>query len=234
MIKLSKHEHFANLTPCAQSLIDDIKNGSYLRKIYDINREDLSHLIPHVNNDITDEEQSDFLHQVSIDPDNILPQYWKQRFFEVCKRFTAVITPKPGKYNGYYGRIDNSINFATTPPPSIRAHLPKYNNEMLTIMAEKMNKLEEWGVLRKPEEIGVVPEFVLPSMLTPKSESGEWRLVTDFTALNIHIKKLRREMSNLQICKQTRVRWRQGSKDYCSRRRKRSSAHAVYPEISVA
>ena len=53
-----------------------------------------------------------------------------------------------------------------------------------------MDKLEEWGVLVKPEDIGVVPEFILPSMLMPKSENNEWRLVTDFTALNIHIKKL--------------------------------------------
>ena len=27
-------------------------------------------------------------------------------------------------------------------------------------------------------------------MFMPKSEEGEWRLVTDFTPLNIHIKKL--------------------------------------------
>ena len=53
-----------------------------------------------------------------------------------------------------------------------------------------MDKLEDWGVLVKPEDIGVVPEFVVPSMLTPKPEKGEWRLVTDFTPLNIHIKKL--------------------------------------------
>ena len=53
-----------------------------------------------------------------------------------------------------------------------------------------MDKLENWGVLRKPEDLGIVPEFVLPSMLTPKTEKGEWRLVTDFTPLNIHIKKL--------------------------------------------
>ena len=62
---------------------------------------------------------------------------------------------------------------------------------MLNIMANKMDKLESWGVLRKPEDLGVVPEFVLPSMLTPKTEKGEWRLVTDFTPLNIHIKKTR-------------------------------------------
>ena len=53
-----------------------------------------------------------------------------------------------------------------------------------------MDKLEDWGVLVRPEDIGVVPEFVVPSMLTPKPEKGEWRLVTDFTPLNIHIKKL--------------------------------------------
>ena len=46
------------------------------------------------------------------------------------------------------------------------------------------------GVLVKPESIGVVPEFVVPSMLVPKPEEGEWRLVTDFTPLNIHIRKL--------------------------------------------
>ena len=96
MRKLSKHEHFANLTSCAQSLIEDIKNGTYLRKIYDINREDLSHLIPHEGDSVLSEEQSDFLHQVSIDPDDILPQHWKQRFFDVCKQFTAVITLSRG------------------------------------------------------------------------------------------------------------------------------------------
>ena len=36
----------------------------------------------------------------------------------------------------------------------------------------------------------MVPEFVVPSMLVPKPEGGEWRLVTDFTPLNIHIRKL--------------------------------------------
>ena len=61
---------------------------------------------------------------------------------------------------------------------------------MLKILAEKMDNLEQWGVLRKPEDLGIVPEFIVPSMLTPKPESNEWRLVTDFTALNIHIKKL--------------------------------------------
>ena len=185
-VKLSKHEHFADVVACIDVAVDDLKADSIM-KVYDLGRDDLSHLIPlkPLNDD-----SKDHLEEISIDPDNKLPPGWKERFASTCKEFSHIITPRPGKYNGYYGRIDNSINFATSPPPSIRAHLPKYSHEMLQIMANKMDKLEDWGVLVKPEEIGVVPEFVLPSMLMPKSEPGEWRLVTDFTPLNIHIKKL--------------------------------------------
>ena len=189
-VKLSKHEQFASVTATIEVPMEDMKNENYTRKIYDINREDISHLIPHKIPDDKNDDKEDYLDEISVDPDNILSSAWKQRFLSICKEYSHIITPRPGKYNGFYGRIDNSINFSASPPPSIRAHLPKYNHDMLKIMGEKMDRLEEWGVLKKPEEIGVVPEFVVPSMLMPKSEKGEWRLVTDFTALNTHIKKL--------------------------------------------
>ena len=190
IISLSKHEHFATMVPCDEVRIVDILNGTYVRKIYDINRTDLSHLIPHQEPQSTDCSNDNYLKEISLDPDDILPIPWKQKFYEICQRFSHLITPRPGKYNGFFGRIDNSINFSSIPPPSTKARLPKYNHEVLKIMAEKMDRLEEWGVLKKPEDIGVVPEFVLPSMLTPKTEEDEWRLVTDFTPLNTHIKKL--------------------------------------------
>ena len=188
-VKLSKHEHFANINACVDASIDDLKSGDYVRKIYDIGRNDLSHLIPHKEHGeaAADEDGSN---EVCIDPDDNLSADWKARFKSICGDFSDIITPRPGKYNGFFGRIDNSINFSSTPPPSVRAHLPKYSYDMLQIMADKMDKLEEWGVLRKPEDVGVVPEFVVASMLRPKAEEGEWRLVTDFTPLNIHIKKL--------------------------------------------
>ena len=43
---------------------------------------------------------------------------------------------------------------------------------MLRTLGEKIDILETWGVLRKPEELGVNPEFVVPSMLTPKPEKN--------------------------------------------------------------
>ena len=192
-------EHFADVLSCRLVIqqTDEIDQNhtasnsvinSCVNKVYDLGVKDLSHLIPPVLSH--GHETEDYIQEVSIDPDNILSDTWKEKFLSICKKFSHVITPRPGRYNGFYGRVDNSINFATVPPPSIKARLPKYSQEMLKILGDKMDVLEKWGVLVKPEDIGVVPEFVLPSMLTPKTDSNDWRLVTDFTALNVHIRKL--------------------------------------------
>ena len=49
--------------------------------------------------------------------------------------------------------------------------------------------MEEYGVLARPEDLGIVPLHVVPSMLVPKAEPGEYRVVSDFNSLNIHLKK---------------------------------------------
>ena len=38
--------------------------------------------------------------------------------------------------------------------------------------------------------MGVNVEFISPSMLVPKPDSNEYRLVTDFSALNVFLKKV--------------------------------------------
>ena len=52
-IKLSKHEQFATIIPTIEVPVEDIKSDNYIRKIYDVNREDLSHLIPHKDQEST-------------------------------------------------------------------------------------------------------------------------------------------------------------------------------------
>ena len=204
-VKILKNEHFADIRSCQEVSIGNLEGDftveakENVKKIYDTNLNDNSHLIPHTS-DVVGSEQS-FLKEIIIDPDDQLSPRWKQRFKSVCESYSDIINPRPGKYNGFYGRIDNSINFSATPPPTVRAHLPNYSHDMLQILAAKMDKLEEWGVLMKPEEIGVVPEFIVPSMLMPKAEKGEWRLVTDFTPLNIHIKKLETVSPTIQEAK---------------------------------
>ena len=211
-IKLSKHEHFANINLCSNILLKDLHGGEYVHKIYDLDRTDITHLIPSEGHEAggssEDSQNQDYVNEVVIDPDNKLSVTWKNKFKSICRDFRDIITPRPGKYNGFYGRIDNSINFSSTPPPSIRAHLPKYSHSMLKVMAQKMDQLEEWGVLRKPEDVGIVPEFVLASMLQPKPGEQEWRLVTDFTPLNIHIKKLETVAPTIQEAKEKLAKYK--------------------------
>ena len=121
--------------------------------------------------------------------------------FDIWTGFKDIITPNPGKYNGTFGHVSTDINFATPPPSNLKSYLPKYSQEMMKLLAEKMDQLEKWGVLRKPEDLGIIPEFVVPSMLTPKPETGQFRLVTDFTALNQHIRKLPTISPNIQEAK---------------------------------
>ena len=68
-------------------------------KIYDIARNDLSHLIPRAH---PNAEGVNYVEKVSIDPDGVMPNIWKKRFKETCEQFADVITPNPGKYNGIY------------------------------------------------------------------------------------------------------------------------------------
>ena len=65
-----KDEHFADVRDCKEVLAENLLDNSYVKKIYDINREDISHLIPH---DLSVAEEP-ILSQVVLDPDNQLPQ----------------------------------------------------------------------------------------------------------------------------------------------------------------
>ena len=178
-VKLVKDEAFADIVSLVSLEQDSIKK--ILKK-----SEDQSHL-QHTK---PVKLSYEYLDQVVIDPNDQLGPAWRQKFKNLCKEFADTITPNPGRYNGIYGDIDNSLDFISSPPPSVKARLPNYSTDKLKIMANLMDELETMGVLSKPEEAGVVPAFVVPSMLQPKPEKNEWRLVSDFTPLNIHIRKL--------------------------------------------
>ena len=154
------------------------------------------------------EANKSYTDQVVIDPDNQMPEEFRNSFRTTCEEFRDVINPNPGRYNNSYGDIDCSIDFCSTPPPSVRARLPNYSNEKLKLMAEQMDKMEAMGVLAKPEDAGVVPAFVVPSLLVPKPEKGEWRLVSDFTPLNIHIKKFETISPGIEEAKRTLARFK--------------------------
>ena len=46
VVRFSRLEHFADVRSCSKVFIQDLKNGNYVKKIYDINPMDVSHLVP--------------------------------------------------------------------------------------------------------------------------------------------------------------------------------------------
>ena len=132
----------------------------------------------------------DYLKQLQVDPDNVLSEKDKNLFHQLHLKYAHLFTPQPGRYNGRFGYVDNKLQFSTPPAPNSRTHIPNYSPSMNLLLAKKMDLLEEWGVLASPEQVGISVQFVSPSMLVPKPDSQDYRLVTDFAALNVYLKRL--------------------------------------------
>ena len=140
---------------------------------------------PHV----TSHEPVDIMQSVSLDPDNILAQPYKNMFTDILLSYADILTERPGRYNGAFGQVNCALTLSGNPPPSTKPRIPNYSEEKLNIMADIMDKMENWGVLVKPEKIGVVPTNIHPCILVPK-EGGKYRLVTDFRSIQSHIIQL--------------------------------------------
>ena len=137
-----------------------------------------------------DEPPDKYLHLISVDPDNILTEDQRKVFYKLNREFSHIFTPNPGRYNGSYGYIDNRLQFSAPSPPNSKTHIRNYAPKINDLLAEKMDILEEWGVLAEPESLGVSVEFVSPSLLVPKPEPNEFRVVTDFSSLNTYLKRV--------------------------------------------
>ena len=59
--------------------------------------------------------------------------------------------------------VDNTINFAPPPVPNTKVYVPDYLGKMKQEQAKLIDKLVDFAVLQRPENIGLVPEFVFPS-----------------------------------------------------------------------
>ena len=175
---LKKHAHIADIR-----CVTEIKNNCVNKIITD--QDNFEHLEPYEDWDF----QENYVNDIKIDPDNTMDETWKRKFWELCNSFSDIINYRPARYNGYYGDVDNTIEFSSNPPPTKKIHMPRYSDKMNRILANKMDQLEKWKVLAKPEDLGVAASFVCPSLLVPKDDSDDWRLITNFTPLNKFIKK---------------------------------------------
>ena len=186
-VSLKKGDHVADIrTCCVSEGIPQIKKVYDVKRVYDKVEDEFMYQDFSKIKDDFDEN----IKQVDIDPDKILSEDERRMFWEVTEHYKTVFTPRPGKYNGYYGPISNRLNFASTPVQNTRVYTPNYSPEMKKILAEKLDKLIDWGVLVRPEDHNIQVERISASLIVPKHEPGEYRVVTDFTGLNTHLKKI--------------------------------------------
>ena len=145
----------------------------------------------------------DHTESIKLDPDNILSPAERTEVRRLCQEFKDVIRPEPGLYNGLFGHIDNKIMFKNgqRPPLTTKVYKQNLTEDMKRILGEKMDQLHQWGVLQYPEQVGVRPVFVSPSMLVPKQEKDSWRLVSNFAPFNQYVDKPINDAPTIQECK---------------------------------
>ena len=131
-----------------------------------------------------------FSKNIIVDPDNLWSVYDRKNFVDLHLRYDNVFNPRIGCYNDASGPLRAHINIGSVEPPVNKCHIPSYNQEKLRLLQNKMDELEDLGVLARPEDIGINVEHVSPSFLVKKPNSGDYRLVTAFNSVAAYAKSV--------------------------------------------
>ena len=122
---------------------------------------------------------SHFSDSVSLDPDGILPPQSRKDFKDLLQRYDEVFDPGFIGYNGAAGPFEANVNMGPVQPPQRKGRVPQYARDKLVELQQKFDELEQQGVFRKPEDVGINVEYLNPSFLVKKPNGGH-RLVTAF------------------------------------------------------
>ncbi|XP_066017570.1 uncharacterized protein [Pocillopora verrucosa] len=117
---------------------------------------------------------------VQVDPDNTLPQTVRADFQSLLTEYDTVFDPQFPGYNGAAGAYKAKVNMGPVEPPQRKGRLPQYARDKLIELQEKFDDLENLGVFRRPEDVGITIEYLNPSFLVKKPNGGS-RLVTAFS-----------------------------------------------------
>ena len=115
-----------------------------------------------------------------IDPDNLLPTNVRASFSSLLKEYDDVFDPSIKGYNGAAGHFEARVNMGHVEPPQRKDRLPQYARDRLVELQQKFDQLEDTGVFKRPEDVGVSVEYLNTSFLVKKANGGT-RLVTAFS-----------------------------------------------------
>ena len=100
---------------------------------------------------------------ISVDPGNQLSLQQKEAFTKLNNTYDSVFDPKFGAYNDFSGTIRAQINMGPI------------KTQNLQLLQEEADKLEQLGVLAKPEDLNITVQYT-----SPKFSSKEIKWNTSF------------------------------------------------------
>ena len=83
-----------------------------------------------------------------------------------------VFEPNFKGYNGAVGPFMAKVNMGPIELSQRKDRLPQYARGKLVELQKKFDKLEELGVFKRPEDIGISVEYFNPSFLVKKPNGG--------------------------------------------------------------
>ncbi len=156
-----------------------------------------------VNPVLTRKTNSDHSSQIQLDH---LPPEEQEQFKALHSTHASVFGPDLPGYNGSSGEFKAIINMGPALPPQRKGRMPLYSRDKMLELQSKFDELEALGVFKRPEEAGVVAEYLNPSFLVKKS-SGGFRLVTAFADVGRYCKPQPSLMPDVDSTLRSIARW---------------------------
>ena len=94
-----------------------------------------------------------------------------------------------------------------TQTPQRKGKVPQYSRDRLVELQQRFDDLEDQGVFKRPEDLGITAEYLNPSFLVNK-QSGGFRLVTAFTEVGRYSKPQQSLMPDVDFTLRTIAQWR--------------------------
>ena len=176
-VNIKKHSHLADIRTVHEL---EIPNTPSVRLVHQHSSDDFK-FKPRAKLEPPD------LDEIKVDPDGIMSESMRRKFREVNLKYKKVFSNTPGRYTGAFGDSDTALRFNSRPIQTRKVQIPNYKPEMKQILSDKMTQLWDFGILARPEDLGISIEHYSPCLIVPKPGSNDWRLVTDLTELNLSI-----------------------------------------------